>query len=86
MTMPGEHVTNAVSARYNANLLERINATPGPVAAPVVAMPMQSGPDLSNLSIEVHLSTDKRFASAIVRSGIQEVARTDKAVLREAVR
>lgn len=43
MTMPGEHVTNAVSARYNANLLERINATPGPVAAPLVAVPVAAG-------------------------------------------
>lgn len=40
--------------------------------------------DLSNLSIEVHLHADRQFASAIVRQGVQEVARTDRAVLRTA--
>src|SRR5690606_29789663 len=36
-------------------------------------------------TVEVTLTTDKRYAAAVVRSGIQEVARTDKAVLRAAV-
>ena len=46
--MPGEFVVNARSSRYNANLLERINATPGPVAAPLVAAPVAAAAGASS--------------------------------------
>lgn len=88
MTMPGEHVTNAVSARYNANLLDRINSTPGPVAAPLVAM---SGgvstadivAALSGVRFEIKNSVGigKRDAAEIALVGITEASRTDGAAL-----
>lgn len=77
----GEFVVNARSTAANLNMLERINATPAPVAAPVVAMPMSSGPDWSNLSIHVEVSESRGAARVRVLNGLQEIARTDRAAL-----
>lgn len=44
-----------------------------------------SGVDLSNLAVEITMTTDRKFAAAIWRQGGQEVARTDRAVVRSIV-
>ncbi|QIK82392.1 tape measure protein [Sanguibacter sp. HDW7] len=74
MTMPGEHVTNAVSARYNANLLERINATPGPVAAPLVAVPVAAGVGASSAPVYVTIP-DIYVRNPITGEDVRAVAR-----------
>ncbi|WP_102508086.1 tape measure protein [Sanguibacter massiliensis] len=74
MTMPGEHVTNAVSARYNANLLERINATPGPVAAPLVAVPVAAGVGAGGSDVYVTIP-DIYVRNPITGEDVRAVAR-----------
>lgn len=77
----GEFVVNARSTAANLNALERINAAPGPVAAPVVAMPMQAGPDWSSVSFHIEVSESRGAARVRVLNGLQEIARTDRAAL-----
>jgi len=80
----GEFVVNAASAVANAGLLEAINSARGPVSAVGNTVPA-TVVDLSGLSVEVSLTTDRKFAGAIWRMGGQEVARTDRAVVNAIV-
>lgn len=89
----GEFVTNARSTAANINLLERINASPGPVAAPVVAM--SSGVSTADIvaalagmkfEIKNSVGVGRRDAAEITLVGFTEANRTDPAALSREVR
>ena len=83
----GEYVVNAASYAANAGLVQAINASSGPVAAPMVAMPsMVSTADivaaLTGMAVMVQVGLDRQTQGQIVLNGSREAGRTDAAAIR----
>ena len=83
----GEYVVNAASYAANAGLVQAINASSGPVAAPMVAMPASTSTAdivaaLAGIAVMVQVGLDRPTQGRIVLNGSREAGRTDAAAIR----